>query len=325
MGNDERRLIIDTDTASDDALAILLAVLSDRVTVEGLTVVTGNVDFDRQVTNAKYTLELAGKATEIPVYEGARTPLVKSHEPATEVHGEDGLGGDTFPEPEGGIPSAAEHGVTAIVRAARENPGEITLVCIGPLTNLALALQYEPDLGELLDSVWVMGGAATCSGNVTPAAEFNFWVDPDAAKRVLESFDVTLVDWGATLRYAKMDRNELDSIESVIDDAQYVEFFLDISGKAREHHRDTYSVDGTTQPDSLTVASLIYPDIVTEANQYPITVDEREGLTRGYSMVDRNGATARSATTCLVESVNESRFKRLFFDMLVHGDPDRAF
>lgn len=325
MGKEERRLIIDTDTASDDALAILLAVLSERVTVEGLTVVAGNVDFDRQVTNAKYSLELVGKATEIPVYEGARTPLVKSHEPATNVHGEDGLGGDAFPEPEAEIPSADEHGVASIVRAARENPGAITLVCIGPLTNLALALQYEPDLGELLDSVWVMGGAATCLGNVTPAAEFNFWVDPDAAKRVLETLDVTLVDWGATLRDAKMNRDELDSIATASADSQYAEFFFDVSEKAREHHRETYGVDGTTQPDSLTVASLIYPEIVTEANQYPITVDEREGLTRGYSMVDRNGTTVESYSTRLVESVDESRFKQLFFDTLAFGDPDRAF
>jgi len=186
-----RRVIVDTDTASDDTQAIVLAALSDRIALEAVTVVAGNVGFDDQVRNAKYTLQLAGCGG-VPVHEGARSPLVKDHETAEHVHGEGGLGGDLDPEVD--IPSAEGFAPDVIVERARENPGEVTLACLGPLTNVALALRREPDLGDLLESVWVMGGNVNCLGNVTPAAEFNFWADPDAAKLVVRELGVTVVD-----------------------------------------------------------------------------------------------------------------------------------
>jgi purine nucleosidase len=320
--SDNRRLIIDTDTAGDDTMAILLAVLSDRVAVEGLTTVAGNVEIEYATENAKYTLALADAADDVPVYEGIRSPLLKDYETAEDVHGEGGLGGDLSPDT--GISSADEHAVDYIVRTARENPGEITLVCIGPLTNVAVALQREPDLGDLLDSVWVMGGALNCIGNVTPAAEFNFWVDPDAARCVLSDLEVTLVDWGLCLEYATLTGDEFEPIEKARDKSPYTDFFLEISQSARERKRETKGFDGTTQSDSLVVAALIEPDVVTEADTYPITVDEREGLTRGYSMFDEDRITDLSAKTRVIESVDGDLYRQLFFDMLVHGDPHQS-
>jgi purine nucleosidase len=320
--NDDRQLIIDTDTAGDDTMAILLAVLSDRVEVEGLTIVAGNVGFEYEVENAKYTLSLADAEDDVPVHEGARSPLVKRHETANEVHGEGGLGGDCFPDT--GIPSADEYAVDYIVRTARENPGAITLVCIGPLTNAAMALQREPDLGDLLDSVWVMGGACNCLGNVTPAAEFNFWVDPEAARRVMADLEVTLVDWGVCVEHATLVAEELEPLEAARDESPYADFFLEITQSARANKRETKGIDGTTQSDSLTVAGLLEPDLITEANTYPVAVDEREGLTRGYSMVDEDYATDLPAKTRVIESVDGDRYRRLLFDMLVHGDPHRS-
>ena len=319
---DDRRLIIDTDTAGDDTMAILLAVLSERVTVEGLTVVTGNVEIEYAVENAKYTLALADAEDNIPVYEGAQSPLVKDYETAEDVHGEGGLGGDRFPDT--GVPSADEHAVDYIVKMAKKNPGEITLVCIGPLTNISMALQREPDLGDLLDSIWVMGGALNCIGNVTPAAEFNFWVDPDAARRVLSDLEVTLVDWGLCLEYATLVSEEFEPIEAARNESPYADFFLEISRSARERKRETKGFDGTTQSDSLVVSALIEPDIVTEANTYPVTVDEREGLTRGYSMADEDGVTDLPAKTRVIESVDGDLYRRLFFDMLVRGEPHQS-
>lgn len=319
-----RRVIVDTDTAGDDTLALLLAALSDRVELEGVTINAGNVPFEYQVENAKYTLDLAGVADDVRVYEGARSPLLKEFRHAEYVHGEGGLGGDLFPDT--GIPSADEHAVDYIVRTAREHPGEITLACIAPLTNVALALQREPDLDALLDDVWIMGGAANCLGNVTPAAEYNFWVDPDAAKAVVRGVDATLVDWGVCVRDSILDADDFDRIEheAAEREALYADFFLEISESVRAFNRETLGVDGTTQPDSLTLATVIDPDLVTDSGEHFVDVDAREGLTRGYSLVDELGVTDGDPRTRVVRAVDADRFRRLLFDTLLYGDPDRS-
>ncbi len=314
------RLLVDTDTAGDDTQALLLAALSDRIALEGVTICAGNVPFEYQVENAKYTLELAD-AGDVPVYEGARSPLLKEYRHAEYVHGEGGLGGNLFPET--GIPSAKEHAVDTIVRTARENPGEVTLACIAPLTNVALALQREPDLPELLDDVWIMGGAVNTLGNITPAAEYNFWVDPDAARIVMEAFDVTLVDWGVTVRDSLFEPDTFDTIAAI--DSPYAEFFVTITEAVREFNsqsaHDSLKADVTTQPDSLTLATLLEPDIVERTETYAITVDDRDGLTRGYSLVDELGVTDREPRTRVIESVDAERFERMMLDMLECGDP----
>ncbi|MDJ1433392.1 nucleoside hydrolase [Halostagnicola sp. A-GB9-2] len=316
-----RRLILDTDTAGDDTQAILLAALSDRVSLEGVTICTGNVPFEYQVENAKYTLELAGEAEDTPVYEGARSPLLKEYDFAEYVHGEGGLGGDLFPET--GVPSADEHAVDYIVRMARENPGEITLACIAPLTNVALALQREPDLPELLDGVWIMGGAVNTLGNITPAAEYNFWVDPDAARMVIEAFETTLVDWGVTVRDSLFERDVFEEVESI--DTQLADFYVTITEAVREFNAqsddDALGADVTTQPDSMTLATLLEPDIIEEAKTYYVEVDDREGPTRGYSLVDELEVTDGEARTRVIESVDGDRFEQMMLDMYRHGDP----
>jgi purine nucleosidase len=315
-----RRVIVDTDTAGDDTQAILLAALADSIRLEALTVVAGNVEFDYQVENAKYTLDLAGAADDVPVYEGARRPLVKEFDHVPHVHGEGGLGGDLFPDT--GIPSADGFAPDAIVEAVREHPGEVTLLCIGPLTNVALALRREPDLDDLVDEVWVMGGAANTLGNDTPAAEFNFWVDPDAAKVVVRELDVTLVDWGLTVRQGTLEAPFLDRIAAV--DTDYAEFFTTVSDHVRAFSRERLGVDATTQPDSLTAACLLAPDLVTAASRYHVDVDERAGMTRGYSLVDELGITDGPARTRVVESIDGDLFRRILEDLLVHGDPERS-
>ena len=245
-------VIIDTDTAGDDSQALLLAATSDRVEIEGVTICAGNVEFDYQVENAKYTLD---------------------------VHGEGGLGGSLFPDT--GIESGDRHGADFIVDAARERPGELTLVCIAPLTNVALALRKEPELGDLLDSVWVMGGNVNCLGNVTPAAEYNFWVDPDAAKLVLNELDVTLFDWGLTLRDTVFDTETLAQVEAT--DTPYADFYSEITTSVRAFNRESFGEDITTQPDSAVVAGLIDPELIRG----------RRGRRRRRRTPDRSGRVAR--------------------------------
>lgn len=320
MSSDPRQLLIDTDTAGDDTQAIVLGALSDRVTLEGLTIPAGNVPFEYQVENAKYTLDLVG-AADVPVYEGARSPLLKEYESAEYVHGEGGLGGELFPET--GTPSADEHAVDAIVRTAREHPGEVTLACIAPLTNVALAYQREPELPDLLDEVWIMGGAVNTLGNITPAAEYNFWVDPDAARIVMDSFETTLVDWGVTLRDSLFDADVFAEVETI--DTPLAEFFLTITGAVREFNRqsehDSLGADVTTQPDSLTLAALLEPDLIERAGTYYVAVDDREGPTRGYSLVDELGVTDGEPRTRVIESIDGERFERMLLDAFDHGNP----
>ena len=316
---DSRRVIIDTDTAGDDTQALLMAATSDRLSIEGVTINCGNVPFDRQVENAKYTLGLVGN--EAPIYEGARTPLQKEFKHAEYVHGEGGLGGELFPET--GRPSADQHAAQYIVEAAREHPGEITLVCIAPLTNVALALQLEPNLDELLDEVWVMGGNVNYLGNVTPAAEFNFWVDPDAAAIVLRNLEVTLVDWGLTERDATFEEAALEEIADG-PDTELAAFFETITSTVREFNRDQQGEEKTTQPDSVVTAGLIDPAIIEESGRYHVAVDPREGLTRGYTAVDVNGVTDKEPNTRVIESIDGDRFEELLKTMLFEGTPDAA-
>jgi len=309
------RVIVDTDTAGDDTQALVLACLTDRLSVEAVTVVAGNVPFDREVENAKYTLSLVDAADDVPVFEGARSPLLKTFDHAEEVHGDGGLGGDLHPET--GIDSADGFGPDVIAERCRDAPGEISLLCIGPLTNLALAHAREPDLPELVDEVWVMGGNVNCAGNVTPAAEFNFWVDPDAAHRVLAEFDVSLVDWGLCQR----NRLGTDLFESVAAlDTDLAEFFLEVNRQARALGDD----DTVALPDGLTTALAAYPELREELDTYHVAVDERAGLTRGYTSVDVRGMTDGAERTRVVEAADDERFKEVLLGMLGERDPDGA-
>jgi len=317
---DTRRVIVDTDTAGDDTQALLLAATSDRVTLEGVTICAGNVAFDRQVENAKYTLDLVD-AGDVTVYEGSRAPLQKDHEFATDIHGEGGLGGDRFPET--GIESGDRYAVDYIVERARAEPGELTLACLAPLTNLALAYRKEPALDDLLDAVWVMGGNVDCPGNVTPAAEYNFWVDPDAAKIVLRNFDVTLFDWGLTVRDTEFGPETLARIESG-PDTPLSEFFLEVTATARANNRETTGRDTVSQPDSAVVAALAEPSLIEAESTAAVDVDEREGLTRGYTWVDDRGVTDREPRTRVVDSLDADRFEELFVDMLFERDPEAS-
>jgi purine nucleosidase len=172
------RMILDTDPGIDDALAIFLALASPEVQLEAITTVSGNVPIEHTTRNALALLELAGR-TDIPVARGCDRPLLGSAALAADVHGENGLGGVLLPEPR--LLTQGQHAVELIIERVLAAPGEITLVAVGPLTNLALALRREPRLVEAVREVVIMGGALRVPGNITPCAEFNIFVDPHAA------------------------------------------------------------------------------------------------------------------------------------------------
>ena len=328
--------VIDTDTASDDAQALLYALQTDRLDVRAVTVVAGNVDFDAQLNNAAHTLSLVD--ADVPIAAGARRPLSKSWEHAAGVHGETGLGDvdhDTTASPTG------EYGPETILRLSREHAGELIVIAIGPATNLAEAWRRDPTVAERLAGVWLMGGAIHHAGNVTPAAEYNFWVDPDAARLVCAELPVTLVDWGVTLRDGALSPATLDRIAAA--DTELADFFTAATATARERSRTTPGPERVTQPDALAAAAAAHPGLVTETATGTVRVDDREGLTRGHSVFDAtpeaseatdattetNDAPATtetsdaSATTRVVRAVDATAFRERLGGLLLARDPDR--
>jgi len=185
-----RRVIIDTDTGSDDAIALIMAMHYPNVDIEGITTVSGNVSVEQASLNARYTVECCNR--NIPVFNGCKKPLLREPSHAHWFHGEDGMGNMNYPAPE--LAVEKEHAVPYLINAFRDNPEQIELVTLGPLTNIATALKQEPELAQWVKHCYVMGGAACCEGNVTPAAEYNIWCDPEAAEIVFNSgMSITMI------------------------------------------------------------------------------------------------------------------------------------
>ena len=197
--SDRIPLLIDTDPGVDDALALLMAFNDQRHDVIGLTIAAGNVGLGHTVRNALKLCEISGR-TDIPVFAGAPEPLLHPAPDAGYVHGQDGFGDIGYDAP--AKQAETEHAALAILRLSHEHAGKLLLVALGPLTNIALALKLDPTLPQRIARFVVMGGAVTGHGNITPAAEFNFYFDPEAAHLVFEAFDrIELADWEATIAH----------------------------------------------------------------------------------------------------------------------------
>jgi inosine-uridine nucleoside N-ribohydrolase len=205
-------VILDVDTGTDDALALGYAVASPRIELVAVTTVAGNVGVEKTTANTLAVLDWLG-AGDVPVHRGASRPLVRPHRDAVYFHDEGGLGGAQLPPSTRSV--GGDRGPAALIRLARLRPRELTLVTLGPLTNLAIALNVEPNLPELLKSVVVMGGAYSVPGNTTPAAEFNILVDPEAAEQVFTARFPTLTTVGldVTERVA-LTRDDWDAVNA---------------------------------------------------------------------------------------------------------------
>lgn len=253
-----RPVLIDTDPGIDDAMAIAVALASPELEVVGLTTTFGNHDVATTTANAQRVLDALGRS-EVPVVAGAHRPLVREgHRPATFVHGDDGLGDAGFPPPSR-APLAGTHAASWIVEQVRARPGELTLVPIGPLTNVALALHLDPGIVELVRQVVIMGGAVRRPGNVTPAAEANIWNDPHAADQVLGAgWPVTLLGLDVTSRLAA-DRAWLDSVAVV--DAPGARLVAATAPTYVRFHEQTESFEGIHCHDVTTILHLVDPEL----------------------------------------------------------------
>lgn len=306
-----RRLWIDTDTASDDAVAILMALRWPEVYVEGISIVAGNVPVGLGSRNARYTVELCGAET--PVYEGASRPLLREPVWAYFFHGTDGMGEMNYPPPR--REPASKHGVLAMVEAFRQFPGEVTLVTLGPLTNLALALRLAPDIVPLIPHVYIMGGAAATLGNITPAAEYNIWIDPEAAKTVFHSgLPITMVGWELCRGEANLNDEDMAALRALRN--PLADFVLDCNRQALRANREWLHDPGLPLPDPVAMAVALDPEVVKRASMHYVTVEIASDLTRGMTVVDERGVLNQPPNVRVVWAIHVPRWKEDLFKVL---------
>lgn len=314
-------LIIDTDTAQDDCVALLVGLLDARADLRAITMVAGNVGFERQVLNAHLTLSAAGRLGEVPMYLGCRRPLTREWVSAENVHGDGagGLGMDFA-----GLTAESMHGVDALIELTAANPGKITIVCIGPLTNIAMAAIKDPRFVGNVKALYIMGGSNNARGNITAAAEYNFYVDPEAAKTVFEAgFEIVVVPWAPlTLRDAVFSRGQLDVIAAV--GTPLSEFFVRIVSTTLEFD-ESVGIAGSTHPDSLTAAVLLHPEFVTSSAEYAVDIETASDLTRGYSAMSW-GVHGLTPNATVIDEIDADAF----FDYVVAlvsapHEPSRSF
>ena len=276
-----RNFVIDTDTASDDAVAILMALAAPDLNVLGLTTVAGNVGVEQATRNALYTAEVAGAS--VPVFAGAAAPLNRPHLDAHWFHGHDGFGDQNYPTPK--QPPEAEFAVDALVRIARKNPG-LTLVTLGPLTNIALALARDPGFAQNVGRCVVMGGAPCCEGNATPAAEYNIWVDPEAARRVFRSgLPIEMVGWHVSRGPSVLTNAECAEIYAL--GGATARFAIDCNRRAREAYFVQTGEVGLSLADPTAMAIALDRQIGLSWSRHFVEIECASELTRGMTIVDR--------------------------------------
>jgi purine nucleosidase len=304
-----RRFLIDTDTASDDAVALVMALKHPDVRVEAITVVAGNVPLGQGVQNALYTVELAGAS--VPVYAGVAAPLMRPLETAQNVHGLDGMGDIGLPL--SGRTPAPGHAVDVLIETIKRYPGEITLVTLGPLTNLALALLRDPSIAGKVAGCVVMGGIGRGHGNVTAVAEFNIWVDPEAAKIVFGSgLPLTMVGWDMSYRFATFPTEDADALRAI--GTPVAQFCVDIQGVLDKYAREESGLDGFDLPDPIAMAVALDPAVATQTEHRFVAIETGGEWCRGQTVVDVLGVTGRSANTIIVLEASRERFLALLHD-----------
>jgi purine nucleosidase len=301
-----KKLIIDTDPGVDDAHGILLALAHPDVQVVAITTVNGNVSIDLTTSNALKILDVADK--DIPVYRGCHRPLINRPEYAAYVHGSDGLGDCGIPASKKHIES--EHAVHALVRLADENPGELTLVAMGPLTNLAVALSIDPDLPAKFKQLVVMGGAIYSKGNAgSITAEFNIHNDPEAAHIVFSSWPMlTLLSWETTIAHV-FTREALDRFFNL--GTPRAKFFHDISQKFLNLIQERWGQHILFAADGLALAAAVEPGIVTKSEKKHVSIELHGSQTRGQTVVDWYGRTQKPPNTEIILELDQHRFIQL--------------
>lgn len=300
--------ILDTDTAQDDCVAILVGLLDERADMRAITMVAGNVGFERQIRNAHMTLNAAGALGRVPIHVGCSQPLLRPWVSAEEVHG-DGAGGLSIDFTKTRLED--EHAVDALIRITAEEPGKVSVVAIGPLTNIGTAIAKDRNFVKNVKSLYIMGGSNNGRGNTTSSAEFNFYVDPEAAQMVFTSgfADIHVLTWDpVTLEDATITRSEY--LQMTDKGTVLAKFFKKVCDTTLDFN-ESVGVDGSTHPDSVTLSCLLHPELILDENTYRVDVETSSELTRGYSAMAWD-KFARPANAHVIEKVD----KKAYFEHL---------
>lgn len=301
-----QKIIIDTDPGQDDAVALLLAFASPELEILGITTVAGNVPLDLTQRNARIICQIAGRG-DIPVHAGCDAPLARALITAEYVHGKSGLDGIELFEPD--TPLASGHAVDFIIETLRrETANSVTLVPIGPLTNIALAFQRAPDIVARVKQIVLMGGAYFEVGNVTPSAEFNIYVDPEAAKQVFESgIALTVIPLDVT-HQALTSRQWIETMRASGPVGRAIAGWTDFFER---YDREKYGSEGAPLHDPCAIAWLIRPELFS-GRHINVEIETESRLTLGMTVADWWGVTDRPANALFLRDLDRDGF----FDLL---------
>lgn len=300
-------IIIDCDPGHDDAIALLLALSEPTLDLLAVTTVAGNTTLDKTTANAIRVLDLVGSL--IPVAAGAGRPLVRDLVVAEHVHGPTGLDGPTLLPPSRAPEEV--HAVELIARILQSAPDPVTLVPVGPLTNIALLLDRHPELSDRIERIVLMGGAMEF-GNVTPSAEFNIYVDPEAAARVFSSrLDVTMIGLDVT-HHAIVGATDVSRLAT---GGTVGRFVADLFGFFARSEPGARALGGAPVHDAVAVAHLIWPDLVTTERR-PVEIDLGD-TERGRTVVDRQPGRAPEGRTRVATDIDGERFTRLLVERIL--------
>lgn len=307
-----RKIIIDTDPGQDDAVAILLALASpEELDVLGVVAVAGNVGLHHNANNARKVVELSGRI-EVPVYAGCSRPMRRHLVTAEHVHGDTGLNGPELPEPT--IPLRSQHGVDFIIDTLMQaEPKTVTLCTLGPLTNIAMALVKEPAIADRIQEIVMMGGAYFEVGNITPAAEFNIYVDPEAADVVMRC--------GAPITILPLDVTHM--IQSTPDRLGAIKALGNKTGEAvhamltfsETFDLQKYGWDGAPLHDPTVIAYLLQPDLF-EGRHCNVTIETDSELTAGMTVADYWHVSGRAYNATWLRTGNAEGFYKLLTERL---------
>ena len=302
-----RKVLFDTDPGCDDAVALSIALASDEIEVVGVSTVAGNTPVGNTTHNALSILELFDR-TDVPVARGCAGPLCRDLETAEEIHGPGGIRGGP-PEPTG--EPVSQHGVEFIRDRVREYGDDLTIVAIGPQTNLATALAIDEDLPAIVDEIYLMGGAALCPGNVTPAAEFNFHVDPEAVSRVFRDATPKVVGLDVT-EAATVPATTIEELAADDDPQRTLAAWLGYSEV--EAIRDGVLTGDQAIHDATVIVDLL--DEVLDYREVPVAVGTGDGDFRGATAPDVKGATDDLPTAHIALDVDESNHRDRIVDAI---------
>jgi purine nucleosidase len=321
-----RKLIIDADTGSDDAVALILAYRNlEQNQILGVSVVSGNVPLQQAAINTQYVNELCELF--IPIYKGESKPLTREYKEvfssaeaneialsygnlstsAQHVHGNDGLG-DIGLTPQN-ISFETDNAQEFYEKALTENDS-VDLVTLGPLTNIALLVKNYPNLLHKINHCYIMGGSSNALGNVTKFAEYNFWVDPEAADIVLNSgIPITMIGWDPSLYDAMIDSSKIAEIDLL--ETKYSKFTNDIQVVLRKMMQEIFGEDGYDLPDPLAMAVFLDQTIIKDSIEVNVRVDTRDGMTRGGCVLDFLNLEPEAHKIRVVQRCHQDKFFEL--------------